>query len=392
MPNAFDFGNIWKILREVDLGPIRAEAERMTWVAIVGADANARRELAHALSVEARKQLPQNDASRYGPEPLEVGLENAPREMTADLIVLLVNLSTGDTSQEWELFQAWHTAGKKIVVLFSGQGTPVGFGGAWQGARGLRGLPTDRLFLETEFASAVLELLPDRHLSLARYYPVFRRRVAQELISSTSLANANYSLTTGLAEVIPVLDIPFNVADMIILTKNQAIMVYKLGLIFGLPARWQEHMTAFGGTVGTSFLWRQLARQLVGLVPVWGIIPKVAVAYAGTFVLGQAIEQWYVTGHQATPEMMRQFYRQAFEQGKGLARALVNRMPRRRPTFSLPSLRRFRLPALRLPQLPSIGRKPKRMELPARTMIQCPNCNAENPSGNQYCGSCGAKL
>ncbi|MGE5141459.1 MAG: zinc-ribbon domain-containing protein [Rudaea sp.] len=378
MPNWLEAGNIWKTLREVDLGPIRADAERMTWIAIVGDDERARKTLASALCEEPRKELPGDDASQLGPEPLSLSLNDASSVMTADLIVLLVNLSK-DTSRAWRLFQEWQTARKKTVVIFSGEGSPAGFGGSYEDARGLRGSISDRHFLGNEFAAAVLALLPDRNLSLARYYPLLRQRAAQELIGTTSLANANYSLTTGLAEIIPLLDIPFNVADIIILTKNQAIMAYKLGLMFGLPPRWQDHMAAFGGTVGTGFIWRQVARELIGLIPVWGLIPKVAVAYAGTYVLGEAIEQWYLTGRQVTPAMLNRFYQQALDRGRALAGQLVKRS-RAEPKKALPAPRRRRLVSA------------PRLRLPSRTQVKCPSCGATNSGGNKYCGSCGAPL
>ncbi len=370
MPSWFDIGNIWKNLREIDLRPIRAEAERPTWIALVGHDENAKASLSQALCTETRRVLPDWDASHAGPDPLTINLDDTARGLSADLIVLLIEAGQEDQAKERELFQYWGQEGKKVVVVYNQSDTTRGFyGGAWSSAPALRGAVTDHAFLENEFVPAVIQLLPDRQLSLARYYPLFRMRVAQQLIMETSTANASYSLTTGLAEIIPILDVPFNVADMIVLTKAQAIMAYKLGLVLGLSSRWQDHMTAFGGTVGGGFLWRQVARELVGLIPVWGVIPKVAVAYAGTYVLGQAIMQWYLTGRQVTPEMMRQFYRDAFEQGKSFARTLLQRAPQRK-----------KLPKLSRPRLPS------------RTRVTCANCGASNPGGNKYCGNCGSPL
>lgn len=223
---------------------------------------------------------------------------------------------------------------------------------------------SDPVFFREQFIQAVLSLLPDHRLSLARYYPVFRLEVARQLIAETSVANASYALTTGLAEIVPILDVPFNVADIIILTKAQAIMSYKLGLALGLSGAWQDHMTAFGSTIGSGFLWRQIARQLIGLIPIWGIVPKVAVAYAGTYVLGQAILQWLLTGRQVTPAMMRQLYKDAFEQGKKTARTLLRFKPRR--------VRRLRLSR-------AAGKT-------------CANCGSGNPSGFNYCGKCGVPL
>ncbi len=363
MPNIIDVGNIWKTLREVDLRPIREQAERMTWIAIVGDDQAARENLVRLICEEPRRTLPESDASRAGPEPVSLGVADlAARELASDLIVLLLGGDKLDFSTERSLYGELSGAGKPVVVVVA-PGTRLE-AGVWLPARLVRGSTADRAFLEGEFARAVLEALPDRHLSLARYYPVFRTAAAQQLVSETSMANASYALTTGLAESIPILDVPFNVADIVILTKAQAIMAYKLGLALGLSTRWQDHMAAFGSAVGAGFVWRQVARQLVGLIPVWGIIPKVAVAYGGTYVLGEAIMQWYATGRQVTPAMMRQLYQEALAKGRANAQVLLSRVPR-----------------------------PKsRLRLPSRTRIICENCGASNPRGFNYCGTCGRPL
>jgi uncharacterized protein (DUF697 family) len=124
-------------------------------------------------------------------------------------------------------------------------------------------------------------------------------------------------------------------------------MVYKLGLVLGLSTHWQDHLTAFGGTIGAGFVWRTLARQLVGLIPGLGILPKVAIAYAGTYAIGRAALEWYNTGRQVNRQDMERFFREALERGKALARTLAERAPK---------------PGRRL--LPFGRRKPKPLELP----------------------------
>jgi hypothetical protein len=84
-----------------------------------------------------------------------------------------------------------------------------------------------------KFAPAVIEILPERLLALGRSFPLFRIPIAHHLINDTSFANAAYSLSTGFAELVPVLNIPITITDTIVLTKAQAFLVYKLGLAFG---------------------------------------------------------------------------------------------------------------------------------------------------------------
>lgn len=365
MPSWFEVGNIWKTLREIDLRPIRAEAEQITTLAIVGGSEVSRGALIHTLCRRPDRLHGLVDASQSGPEPTSIDIDSASAELTADLIVLLLDPGSSDHTREIELLGEWRRAGKRVVILADHAALvtgPDGFAG--QGSVFLEGSTGDNAFLEREFVAGALSLLPDRSLSLARYYPLFRIGVGQKLISETSIANATYSLSTGLAEIIPILDVPFNLADIIILTKAQAIMAYKLGLALGLPGNWQEHMTAFGSTLGSGFVFRQVARQLIGLIPVWGIIPKVAVAYAGTYVLGEAIMQWYLTGRRVTPSTMRKLYKEALDRGKSIAR---NLLPRK-------SLRQKRLPLI------------------SRARAVCANCGMANPGEYNYCGNCGSPL
>jgi uncharacterized protein (DUF697 family) len=134
-----------------------------------------------------------------------------------------------------------------------------------------------------------------------------------------------------------VLNIPFNMADIVILTKNQALMAYKLTLSLGHDIGAQEMAAQLAGVLGSGFVWRELARRLVGFIPLWGLVPKVAVAYAGTYVTGYAVFQWYAYGQTLSPEKMRQLYAQALAEGKRRAAALV---PRRR--LHLPRRKRRR--------------------------------------------------
>jgi hypothetical protein len=214
--------------------------------------------------------------------------------------------------------------------------------------------------------------------------------IANRLINEACFSNAAYSLSTGLAEIVPVLDIPLNVTDMIVLSKNQAFLAYKLGLALGLSTRWQDYVTEFGSVLGGGFLWRQLARSLVGLIPAWGIIPKVAVAYSGTYVVGHAVLGWYLTGRHISGKQMRELYGVAFARGKRLAQDLVSKVPR-------PRLGRRKTPAL-LPERTQTGAQAgaaqavetQVVDVPAAQV--CPNCGRTSALDASFCQYCGQKL
>lgn len=332
MASFADVGTIFKTLREIDLQAIADEAQQQTWIAIVGNEAGGARDLATAMYLAPRK-LPYADASYAMAGPILTTIEDAAVTERAELVVFVLERERPPTELERAAFQKWLATGKKIIVVLNQQTTEHAFlpVNAWAGARVLEGEVVKREFLEKQFVPAVLQLLPERKLSLARNFPLFRVPVAFELIQETSFANAGYSFTTGIAEIVPVLNIPFNVADMIILTKAQAFMVYRLGLIFGLSARWQDHLAAFGSTIGFGFVLRTAARQLVGLIPGFGVLPKTAIAYAGTYAVGRGALQWYETGADVKRGDVDRFFREALERGKAFATSLGGRAPKISP-------------------------------------------------------------
>ncbi len=371
MPAWRELGNIWTTFKQLDIRPIQEEAEKPLVLAFVGEEGAGKSTLIAALRHDARAR------EKVITPTVEVDLNASKQVGTADLIVLVLDATRDDFSAEAMRFREWRDAGRNVVVFYNKMdavrdsaavanavGSTVA---AWGSTRPTFGSALDPASLLTEFVPRVMEALPEQHLSLARHYPIFRIPVAREVTGDTSFANATYSLTTGIAEIVPVLDVPFNVADIVVLTKNQAIMVYKLGLALGLPPRWQEHVAQLGGVVGAGFVWRQVARQLVGLVPGFGIVPKVAVAYAGTYAVGEAVIYWYQTGHKLTGDRLRQVYADAIARGRQVAQNLMER----RPKPALPSM----------PALP--GRRAKNV---------CANCGKENPRGAKYCAYCGKDL
>lgn len=343
MPSISDVGTIFKTIREVDLSPIREEAERQTWIAIVGTGGSGARGLATALYL-APRTLPPDDASNIMAGPILITEQNLRLAERAELVVFVLEPGTTLSETLRAAFQKWLAADKKIIVLFNQSPTADAILARheWFGARVLEGEVVKREFLEKNFVPAVLALLPENKLSLARSYPLFRSAVAKDVINETSMANASYSFSTGIAEIIPVLNIPFNVADMIVLTKAQAFMVYRLGLIFGLSTRWQDHLAAFGSTVGAGFLFRTAARQLVGLLPAIGIVPKVAIAYAGTYAMGRAALQWYETGRAVKRGDIDKLFQEALSRGKTFAASLAEKAPKVQPRKLLPPSLPFR--------------------------------------------------
>lgn len=347
MSRLASLGSIFNTLREVDLEAIRRSAEAVFHLAVVGDPGVGKTTLIGQMRSGGREREPL---------PAFVGEYDLPAAPPGNVTAAILVIDAGQPLREdgpYLLLERLCSQGVPVLVCLNKADQVAGQReavlAAWRArtqAAG-RGAATplvltsalDRQALLREFVPAVLRLMPGRELALARALPLFRRPVTQRLIDETALINAGYSLTSGLAETVPVLNLPFTAGDMVMLTKNQALMAYKIALAMGLPSDWRETLPQLAAVIGGGFLWRQLARQLVGLLPVWGLLPKVAVAYAGTRVVGSAITYWAATGERLSPQALQERYRQMLQQGRQVARRLLAR----RRQLSLPAPGQFTL-------------------------------------------------
>ena len=131
-------------------------------------------------------------------------------------------------------------------------------------------------------------------------------------------------VASGLPSLVPVLNIPIAAADTVVLTKNQAMMVYRLALAFGAPPEFQRRMIEITPVIGAAVMWRQVAGGLVGLIPGYGIVPKTAVAFAGTWITGRAAEMYYSTGFVSKDDLHR-FSEEAMASAKVMAGEMTRR-------------------------------------------------------------------
>ena len=186
--------------------------------------------------------------------------------------------------------------------------------------------------LLAETLAGIVVNQPDLRLSLARHIPAFRPAVASALIREASLDNAKIALVSSLPGVLPFTSflLPATaLGDMIILTKNQVILLLKIAAAYGqeidLRARTRELLPV----VGSAFGWRAAARELIGLVPGGvGMLVKGCIAYAGTYTVGKAASVYYSTGQTLTPPRLKQLYKDAFQDAVARVRPLL---PHRKP-------------------------------------------------------------
>ncbi len=177
--------------------------------------------------------------------------------------------------------------------------------------------------LENELIPALFDRLPEElHLPLARHIPLARNVYSKRLTDETAKANAVYAASTALGGFIPVVNVPLNLADMMILTKNQLVMAYKLALAYGKTGTPTSVMSEMIGVLGSGFFFRQVARGLVGFIPGWGVVPKIGIAYAGTYLVGQGVTLWLRDGQKITQRELERYYSEALTKGKKWAASL----------------------------------------------------------------------
>jgi hypothetical protein len=102
-------------------------------------------------------------------------------------------------------------------------------------------------------------------------------------------------------------------------------MAFLLAAASDRDVGYREQSREIASIVLGAFGWRALARELVGKIPMGGgLIPKAAIAYAGTRVVGLSLERFYRVGAAYTREERRQAYVDALERGKTYAASVLD--------------------------------------------------------------------
>jgi hypothetical protein len=178
-------------------------------------------------------------------------------------------------------------------------------------------------------AQAIAADYHDIELAIARRFPGLRKAAASRMIHRVSRENAMFSLVTALPNVIPtVLDLPWAVGefatDTAFLTMNQIRMALMMAAAHAHTVGYAEQKAQIAVIVAGAFGWRALARELVGKIPLGGgLIPKAAVAYAGTYVVGMGLEKMHSTGIGLTGEEKKDAYADAFAKGKEVVQEMA---------------------------------------------------------------------
>ena len=182
----------------------------------------------------------------------------------------------------------------------------------------------------------ILRRRPDLAVPLALHLLPFRQEISRRMIKKISKENAVFSLATAVPDIVPFVSLPWAIgefaSDTAFLTANQIRMAFLLAAAGDRDFGYREQRNEIATVVMGAFGWRSLARELVGKIPMGGgLIPKAAIAYAGTRVVGLSLERFYRIGARYTREERHIAYQESFERGKKMAAALLNGLQSKLP-------------------------------------------------------------
>jgi hypothetical protein len=174
----------------------------------------------------------------------------------------------------------------------------------------------------------ILDEKPAFALALARQYPAFRAEVVERIIHEVARENTFFAVATALPNVIPnLIELPWLfgefASDTAFLTANQVRMAFQIAAACGKDPGLAHQKFEVLGIAGGAFGWRALARELVGHIPLGGgLIPKGAIAYAGTYLAGKGLETLHLHNGRHTPDERKSLYQRGLERGKAIARSI----------------------------------------------------------------------
>ncbi|MCX8006784.1 MAG: hypothetical protein N3B11_01525 [Coriobacteriia bacterium] len=141
-----------------------------------------------------------------------------------------------------------------------------------------------RRLVDDRLAGWLAEEIPSKRLALARNLPFMRGAVAEAAVRATAWQNA----AIGTMGFIPG-------ADMPVMTANQIKMLLQIAAAYGEPLG-PERIKELLAVVGGGFVFRAIARQVVGIVPIVGWAVKGAIGYSGTLAMGKAAIAYFENG------------------------------------------------------------------------------------------------
>jgi len=168
-------------------------------------------------------------------------------------------------------------------------------------------------------------------LALARNFYPFRKPVVDRIVASIARENAIFAIASALPNVLPsLLELPWAIgefaSDTAFITMNQIRMAFLVAAASDKKVGYAEQKAELLSILGGAFGWRALARELAGFIPLGaGLLPKGAIAYAATYVVGKGLEHFHGVGYGYTRAQRRDAYQIAYERGREVVNSALRR-------------------------------------------------------------------
>jgi hypothetical protein len=177
----------------------------------------------------------------------------------------------------------------------------------------------------------ILKAREELVLPLARLFEPFRNPATAGIILNISKENALFALATALPDIIPGVMLPWAIpeaaSDAAVLTVNQIRMAFLVAAASDYPLGYREQKAEVAAIIAGCFGWRAIARELAGKIPFGGgIIPKGAIAFAGTYVEGLSLERLYRVGYGFSRAERKLAYSEAIDRGRQVAATLLGKV------------------------------------------------------------------
>ncbi|MGV3720907.1 MAG: hypothetical protein ACO1SX_08350 [Actinomycetota bacterium] len=280
----------WEVIKEMSAQPVRQEATRLFVLGLAGNP---------DVVAEARE--------------LVLGPKTSPGDRAAAEPFLCTASPPFSSSEEGRLRYA--------DLLVSLPGGP--------GITDLRPADTIEVASVKDLKRSILLHRPDLRVALGRRLPGFRDEAAEYVIRDVSRVNAEFAALSTITQSIPFLAPLFPVvagADIFLLTKNQAILIFRLAAIYGEDLDLKSRAREVAPVIGGAFGWRTIARQLAGALPgAMGLPVRAGIAFSGTYAVGRAAQMVFDQGRRPTRQEMLRIY----EEGRDLAQEVITSLRER---------------------------------------------------------------
>ncbi len=175
----------------------------------------------------------------------------------------------------------------------------------------------------------ILAARPDLEIALARNFQPFRQPAIARIVRNIALENAAFALVTAFPDMLSgAIQLPYAVGDFAsdaaFMTMNQVRMAFLIAAASDQEIGYNEQRVQIAAIVGGALGWRAAARELEKRIPFGGgVIPKAAVAWAGTWTIGVGLERFYRIGASLTRAERREAYARALARGREIVASLI---------------------------------------------------------------------